>query len=171
MAINWSALEDAIYDWAAQVSGLTTRWADQKIPQPQGDYLLLQHTAGPIPLGSFDARDEVYVAEDDEIEHRVQGQRELVVTFQVFTAVTTGASQARAILGKLQTSLNKPSILATLAGKELVVVNIGDVQVLNAIEEADFEGRATMDVRFRTCDVEVDPTTYIETHETSGTYS
>jgi hypothetical protein len=111
--INWQTVENAIYDWVTQVTGVNAQWADQADPQTDLPFCLLS-ISGPIELGTGDEkrvtekRGSTGLPTDTyEIEHR--GQREITVEVQVNTGPPDNENPlcySRALVTRLQSSLN-----------------------------------------------------------------
>jgi hypothetical protein len=146
---DWSAIEAALAKWAGDASGLTAIWANQNAGQPPGDYVLLSMD-GPLPVG----RDGVRYVTDlerpagQEVESRVVGERECHLLVQAFTEATLGGTAANRVIARLQLALTLPSVVELLAAAGISVFDIGPIQNLPGLLEADIQGRASMRVRF-----------------------
>lgn len=80
-----------------------------------------------------------------DIEVATVGLREVSIGVQVFTIATTGNQSARALLGKLQSSLFMESIRDDLRERGFQVLDVGAVRNLTALAGADYEGRAILE--------------------------
>ncbi len=152
MGTSWSDVEDAIRQWVIAGSGLSASkviFADQNGRAPSGTVITIK-LGDPIPVGQdcIESLTDLDRDAGEEIEHRTMGVREFAVTLQAFTADTSGSGTARAWLSKIQAALRLPSISATLHGVGISAFDIGRIQVVNQVVEADFEGRAILEVRF-----------------------
>lgn len=169
-SVDWSDVESALAQWVQNASGLTAVWANQNAGQPAGDYVLLQ-LDGPIPLGLDAVR---YITDlgrtaGQEIEARVVGERECHLLVQAFTASALGGTAANRVIGRLQLALTLPGTVSLLRAAGVSVFDIGPVQNLPALLEADIHGRASMRVRFYVRDSVSEFGPYIATVE--GTQS
>ena len=173
MALDWSDIEDALHTWARDSSGLPDAqvvWADQNVNQPSGAHLVIRFGAF-TQLGSIDA---VRVLTDldrdagEEIEHRTQGVRELVVSVQAFSPATVGDATARSLLSRLQSSLALPGVREGLYAAGLACLEQGTVLNLAEVANADFQGRASLDVRFGLTDEASEFTGYIASTEVTN---
>jgi hypothetical protein len=102
------------------------------------------------------------------------GQREFIVTFEVFAVAVTGSGTALEYLTGVQTSFALPSTQAAFAGAGMpfCFVDCGRPFDLTAIVSTQFQSRASMDVRFRTVDSKADvPIGYIAIAVPTPTYS
>ena len=102
------------------------------------------------------------------------GQREFVVTFEVYAQAVTAGQTALEYLVATQTSFALPSTQAAFLGTTppFCFVDCAQPQDLSAIVSTNFQSRAAMDVRFRTTDANADvPTGYIATVVVTPTYS
>lgn len=84
----------------------------------------------------------------EEIEQRVRGSRELLLTLQCFAGTPTGAASSAAILDNVVTGASLPSNRAALNVAGVGIFSFGPVQSIDGlVGKVDFEPRATVDVR------------------------
>lgn len=166
--MDFSDLEDALYDWVVAASGLNGNnviWSDEEGSSPSGTYMVLR--IGPmLQLGAFDAHQLIIVeGETDptkDLEFRTLGQREFALEIQCFGDQTTGDSSAFSALSKVQDSLSLPSTIEALGLKNISPFDIGQIENKSAVKAADFEGRSVLEVRFYTFTTASDFLGYIE---------
>lgn len=84
---------------------------------------------------------------NQEVLLKASSLAEFPVSVQCFTAAVQGNSAARAVLETAQASLQLPSFRDQINDAGLGLLEIGAVQVLNAVFGAAIEGRAAMDLR------------------------
>lgn len=109
-----------------------------------------------------------------ELLPTVVGQREFVVSFEVFAGAVTGGLTAAEYLGNAEASFALPSTRAAFAAvtPPFCFIDCGQAQDLSAIVSTNFQSRAAMDVRFRAVDSLSDtPIGYINTVVAAPTYS
>lgn len=116
----------------------------------------------------------VSVALGNELLPTVVGQREFIVSFQVYASAVTGSGTALEYLTAAQTSFAFPSTQAAFAVAATPFCFVGSNQPvdLTALVSTQFQSRASMDVRFRVVDSANDvPIGYIATVVVTPTYS
>lgn len=170
MSADWTAIAKALANWAQEASGLTAIWEGQNRAPPPGDYVTLA-LDGPIPVGRDSVRYVTDLAREAgrEVEVRVVGERECHLQVQAFTQKTHGGTAANRVIGKLQLALSLPSTGEDLEAAGIAVFDVGPVQNIPALLDADIRGRASMRVRFYVRDSVSDFTGYIATVEGSVT--
>lgn len=90
-------------------------------------------------------------AAGQEIIYRASGPRELQVMLQAFSSSANGldaASDARALLSKIETSLSLPNIRSALNAAAIGVLRHQPAQWVPGIARAGWEGRATLETIF-----------------------
>jgi len=163
MPLNWTAMSDALHDWAALSSGLVAIWSDQDAKQPPGSYITLRYGAF-VPMGANDSvayRYDAGAVAGQEIEYIVIGRRRFTVSVQVFTGSTLDETSALAVASKLAASLALPSVGQTFQNAGFSCYGVTSAQNLSAIEEADFEGRSTFELECYTRETLSERTGYI----------
>ena len=172
--IDWTTIEDAIYDWFSEQSGVPVVWGNQDSPQPQPyPFGALTIIAGPNQVsvaGNDELRTSTDLGQPDGEEVRLEfgGQRDMTVSCQIFTKPPEShnpAVHARAILSRVQSSLAAPSVLSTLLASGLAVIRQGDVDDLSELIEDTWIGRANLDVQFGLASGSFERTGYIECAE------
>lgn len=173
MSITWSDVEDAIRAWVKSGSGLADAkviWADQPGNRPSAPYVTIR--IGDLLAIGHDSVTHDYDDEADageEITFTVRGTREFTVTVQTFTSATVNTGTAREYLSKVQTALSLPSVRSAFAAAGISAFDSGTLQNLSALRDAEFEGRAVLDVRFYVAEEVTEVTGYIATVEVTDT--
>lgn len=167
MPIAWEPIEDAIHAWVVASTGLAAErviWADQNADAPDNPFVSIR-IGDLVPVGAVDETVEVHRPElpaGSDLEQRVSGVRDFTVALQAFTDETHGSASARALLGRAQMGLRRPSLRAALHEAGLVPWDdAGAVQNLTALDVADFEGRAVLSVRFYVREEELEYVSWI----------
>lgn len=170
MAINWVAIEDALWDW---VKGATAfpddaiRFADQNTEEAAyADSALI--TIG--DLGSDRAPPTIHQTFNPaqagaEIGLEVQQRTEFSVTVDVFTDETTGGNRAVAFAAQVRARIAFESVRSALRAAGVVPLASGAVRNLTTLEDADREGRAQLEVTFQTTVTDTERSGYIATVE------
>lgn len=171
--MNWTALEDALHGWVVASTGYPAArvlWRDQIVNTPLANHITL-HLNGPIVLGT----DEQVHATDllqpagQEIELKVQGDREWSLEVQCYTGQTTTSSDAKSTLSTLQTVGQLPSKRDLLAAQGITLFDLGSVQYTPEVREVAYLGRAILLMRFYSRDVASERTGYIAEVEITDT--
>jgi hypothetical protein len=166
MALDWTAIENALHAWLAASTGLAAAnviWSNQSNPQPARPYVTMKM----LDLGHV-GRDALTHAYDPtavpraELTTTVDGRRELTIAVQVFSASTTGAATARALLTKAQTALSLPGVQSVLSAAGLAILNEGRITDLTELLETRWQSRASVDVQFNCVDSAQETTGFIE---------
>lgn len=155
---------DALRNWVANQTGLTTIWMNPNAPRPAKPYATIQLISSPdIGLP--------YTSEpDDTGSGTIRIQREVTVSVQIYEEVTNNdprAAYLRAIA--LRDSLYLPSVRDTLATDGWGLRGI-DLLADTPQQVGDgWEPRATFDARFGVAVDQTDDLGLIETAEITGT--
>jgi hypothetical protein len=167
---DWTAIEDALYDWLHGVTGLPVIWSAQDVDQPATDYLSMQ-LDGPFPVGRDYQRSLPAETPTDgaELELVTVGEREVHLTINAFSAAVTGASTAARYVSKAQLALSQQGYRRGLKAAGISVFDFGRPQQLPQLLEADFQGRVAWRLRFSVRDGLSEFVTYIE--KVTGTHS
>lgn len=174
MPIDWKAIEDAVRAAVLAASGFADGfviWRSEDGNQPNGNYIDLS-LMGNLGVGidcQLNNTDLLRPA-GEEIELRVEGDREFGVSIECFTRATTeqlAETTARSVLSKVQTRLKLPSIRGALLAAHLSLFDVGPVQWLPAVgvmrDDTKFQGRGVLELRFYTRDDASEYTGYIKT--------
>lgn len=173
----WTRREDALWDWVKAGSGLPDAqviWADQNAAQPPDPFITLRLSGPLTQLGAADAvvvEFDESAAQGQEMIHTVEGARELTVVVQAYSDATHGPRSGFALLASVQTAMALPSVRAGLHAGGLYPFDAGAIQNLSALEVTDFEGRASLAVRFYVTETAVERTGYIDAVSGSQTVS
>ena len=171
MAIAWPAIEAAVIAWLKAATGVASVIYRHNAA-PALPYCSVVYD-GPRALGAVDEIRYPYdVAQPagQEVQVTVIGQREFTVSVQAYTIQESNAGTAKELLGTARTWLAKPSQRALFAAVGASFIDATAVDNLPILGELG-QGRAHMDVRFRTVDSVIDPVGYISTAPVTGTYS
>lgn len=169
MPIDWKAIENAVRQWVLVASGFPDQrviWRNENGPAPAVDYIDL--ALGAIQSLGIDCQLHDFNAgrpAGQEVELRVEGDREFTVSVECFTKSTTeqaAETTARSVMSRVQTRLGLPSVRAALYVVGIAPFDIGSVQWLPAVTETDFQGRAILEVRFNARDDASEYTGYIK---------
>ncbi len=150
---TWAVIAQAIADTIATASGLTTIWRYQDQNQPALDYVDL--ALGPLLPQGLDWVDESYdntQPAHSQIALTVVGTREVTLSVQVWsqsTVETIAKTTAEATADAIATKLRLPAARDALAAVGVVPFDPGPAEWRPAIVQANFRGRATLDVRCR----------------------
>jgi hypothetical protein len=166
MALDWVALEHAVFDWAVAASGLppdSVLWANAIRGAPESTYLVLRltqntrHGSTAIEHRTFDAG-----RVGEEVEARYIRPIELGIGVQGVAARDTGETEIRSLLGQIASSVDLPRFRAMLAGAGISVLEVGSISVLEQFLGPEFAGRASLDIRAAVLDDSAERTTYVE---------
>jgi hypothetical protein len=183
MTLNWVAIEDAIRAAVLTSTGLAAGkvlWGDQDDNPPTKPFVKIRlGDLNPVGLpslnwdftGSSTSTPTGPATPGEEIAFRSESQNELPVEIQVFTEATVGGTTARTIAAKLKGDLGLPTIRNALNAAGLGVLNVGSVRWVPAVRNANFEGRAVLDVLFSLCATASEKTGYIATYQATATVS
>lgn len=166
--MSFESAENAIRAWIKSGSGFVDAnvyFNDQKIERPNVPHVTIR-LGDPVTLGAVDAVIATFDEDrpvGEEFEHRVDGQRQLSASIQIWRGKTTGAGTAMSIAHQLQLAIRLPSINTALNVAGLGVLDVGTVRNLSGLLDSDFEGRAQFDVVFHYRESIAEYTTYIET--------
>lgn len=168
--IDWSDIEDAILAWVKGASGLADGqviFANQSGTQPQNTYATVRLSTI-RRVGAYD--DEEWVTNlanpaGQEIELTSNGIRELLVRVQVFAASDIGDSNPIGILSKVASKVWLSLYLDALEAVGLSPFDVGQVEDLTDVAGSDFEGRASLEVRFYLPETVVEKVGYIASVE------
>lgn len=166
MPANWTAIEDAFYDWAAGESGLSVLWSNQNTPQPSSDFITLRmDTNAGVGLGQTATITDLSRT-NQEVETRHYSTRECSIVVDALSTQTIGTTSAYRVLERLQLSLSKLSVRETFDAAGCTIFDAGSIQNVPQLVEADIQGRATMRLRFYVMDDVSELVGYIATVET-----
>lgn len=166
--ILWGNIEAALVAWLSDRTGIPVRIADQRAPAPYHPYATIR-VDGPTPVGM----DEVRASTDlgrpagEEVELTSYGQRTISVSVNVYAVQRGGeydhTKSARHLAEVAQGSLRLASVCRTLREAGLSVMEIGGVQNLNFVRDAEQVERMQFDVRMALVSTVAERTGYIDT--------
>lgn len=146
-SIDWEKVEQALVDWATDVSTFETIWSEDGGPQPTRSYVELDWLVPPSTVGD-DYWDDEADEDTEELLRTREGVRRGVLTVQVHAADKLAGRNAMAIADKLATSLGSDVIVtqffepARMAPWEVQPLRKG----LIPTEDKKFVSRAAFDV-------------------------
>jgi hypothetical protein len=153
-SMDMAQFEDAVHDWFAEATGLETVWRQQSAPQPELPFASIKVIAGPVrtgtPIVTETALPDPQPA-GKEIEIKGIFPCSVTVSFQVFVGMPDARNpgyNARTYAVLAMTSLEMPEVRAVLWSKGISVLNVGAIQNLDVLVEAEHESRANIDVMF-----------------------
>jgi hypothetical protein len=166
--IEWTDVQDAIYQWCSGATGLPFIWEDQDAPQPAYPYGSMRLTSGPRRVAGADEVRVTYDGGQDlghEIGLEVGGLREITVTVQAHVNQRDSGpdDDATNFVTRLQSSLALPSVQELLRDAGLAVVEEGPVLNLGRVLDDTWVARAAMDVRLGLASNLVERTGYVAT--------
>lgn len=173
-----NALENSIQSIIAQASGYAGAlviWEGQNNPAPGVPFLSLFSEDLPL-IGHPEqsVTNNPTPTAGQEILLKSKGLAEVEIHVRAFSpSVVSSASapSARAVLLNLRQTLEAESMQANIEAAGLTLASVGTVRNLPKVLETQYQGRATLTLKFRYADEFEEATTYIETAESSGTYS
>lgn len=159
--INWTTIENALYDYIVAITGRTVIWENEDDARPNFPYI----TLGYDPLTQIGIDYESRADGDGNTD--ITGNREFTVSIQ---HDSNTAQQGVTDLETLRMSFNKFTKLETLRASGLVFVNADPILNLDFLEDTKHVHRKNMDVLFRIAQTDTDAPGLIETVEAEGTY-
>jgi len=174
--INWQTVENALYDWVSEVTGINVQWADQADPQASLPYALLSIT-GPTEIGTGDEKRVTELTDSagqglDRYTQEHRGQREILVEIQVNTGPPDNENplcHSRHLAGRLQASLNIEAFWRPLDEAGLGVISYNPLTDAS-INVADFYlDRKVLEVRFTLASSVIEDIEIISKAEVTGT--
>lgn len=158
--VNWTAVEDSIFDWMRIVSGLkdeSIRWEQQDLAQPDYPYVSLlissvikEATSGPDETRSST---DLTQANGQEVELMTVGSREFTLTVQAWADERSGANDSRRdpmfLATKLRSSLGQRTTVDRLKAAGISLIEEGAVNNTSITVNDIWIQRFTFDVRMR----------------------
>jgi hypothetical protein len=166
---TWLDIEAALQNAVEVATGLDDAhviFAEQNGPQPTRPFITLR-LSDTSSRGEFVTHQHDAVA--DELVFTAYSHRELVVSIQAFTSGTTG-NTARAMLESLRLKLLLPAAREALRAVGVTPFSASSVQNLTALgeNEADYLGRALLEVRCEVVQTLEERVPYIRTVEVTN---
>ncbi len=191
--IGWAEIQDALYTWVADTSGLSEDrfgfqspettgldeplgfgtspviWAFQSAVQPRLPYAMLKLS----PVRKVGGLDELNYtdtgASGKEIVYTVRGHRETTLTLEVFSNSVVNGKTAMDYIERALISLRLPTQLSNLRQSGLSLVGWDSVLDLTALVATAYQSRAQCDIKFYLLDTVSETVGYIETVELTPT--
>jgi hypothetical protein len=172
MSASWSAIQDAIYQWAVAASGYASDkviWRDQDGFAPLGDYLILSILGSDTVEGPVrHERTDPAKPPGQEVILTVGGTRSVLIEAQVLTSQTITATDALATAERMRTRTALPSVRDLLLSAGISPFDAGSVQQVNQVRAANFVGRAVYAYRAYLADLVEERGTYIQKVQATG---
>ncbi len=148
-ALEWQQIQDGIYAWACQVTGIDWVWANQDTAQIEYPYGVLTVVSGPIKSSLDEIR---YDAARNVNIHT--GPRQFTIGFQVSVGEKNSNERpdesAEAILTTLQASVQFEATKAIFRAANIAVEVENPIQVIDLQIGTDKISRAALDIGFLT---------------------
>lgn len=156
------SVQSALYDWVqreleGQVPPEHIIWRQHSEALPARPCVAMKITSGPKRVGFTDN-----VSYDVGNRFDIGGQREMVLSVQVFGSTRVAAPMAYQIGIDLSSSLDKLTVLDRLRSFGIAIQGKGGVENLSALEETEFEERSQFDVDLGVAENIVDEPGYIQ---------
>lgn len=180
-AIQWRAIQDAIYDWFNEATELGTLWSDQNTPQLPYPYATLNRISGPSRVGGKDdvITRVIGTAPNEQIEHCHQAPRHFTVSCQIHVgqkADLSGVDQepgpecdAFALMSAAEARLGTLINRGRFRDVALAFVNVSAINSFDLPIGGEIISRVQMDVTFATMSRVTELDTFVEETTLSGT--
>jgi hypothetical protein len=154
MTIDFNAVRTSLYNWAVAniPSGMPVIYLYPNAPRPTVDYITL-YIQSVVQI----AWDYIQGPLDDSGISQQVGDREFTLQINAY------GGDPITILNTLRTSLQKQSVLDSLASNGLVVVDWLAINDVTELVDSRMEQRAAMDILFRIADIYNDDPGVIDT--------
>ncbi len=169
--IAWQAIHSAIRAWVvAAAPGWSVIWSQQGGDRPVAPYIALRlREVRQVGQDWIDVVDAASPAPGAEIEHRVRGQRVVLLGIQAFAGAATGVHAPAAVLDAIRTAARLPSVHSELDAAGVGVLGFGAAQSIDGLVGATvFEPRGVMDARLMIVSEVSEFSTYIERVEVTN---
>ncbi len=172
------ALENSIQSIITQASGYDGElviWEGQSNPKPGEPFISLFAEDLPrIGVPEETVTDNPTPTAGSEILLKSTGLAEVEIHVRAFTpevVSTPTVKSARAVLLALRQTLEAESMTAIIEAANLALASLGTVRNMPRVLETQYQGRATLTLKFRYADAFEEATTYIESAEATGTFT
>lgn len=178
MATDINALENTIQTLIATAAGLAGNlvvWENQDNPRLTAPYLSLRSEDLPR-LGSVEnsVRDNPSPSAGQEILLKSKSEAEFeiyVSAFSLHSVSSASLPSATAMLHALRQTIEGETLGSAMEAAGLTLVSLGAIRNLPRVLETQYQGRATLVLKFRISDELEEAITYIQTAESFGTFS
>lgn len=148
---DWRQWEDAFQAAVARAGGLPVNsvvWKYGNVDAPALPYVAIS-LGGSISIGIDYVREtyDASRAQGQEFELAVEGQREVPLEIECFTADVTTESSARALAERIRSALTLPSVRDILSAVGISPFDPGPVNWIPDVVSVGFRGRAVCTVR------------------------
>lgn len=171
--IDWSTVEDAIYDWIFGATAISVDWSSEDRPEREFPYITLKSDVG---IDFLVHRPEVLEKTNlanpagEEIEITLANDSEFVVACECRTIADAPGGSARYYLQSAKAALGKPSVKTALRTGGVVVVEADPILDTDEERATSWTSGAVMEVRFRTLATVTEKTGYIAKVGVTGTF-
>lgn len=190
-SILWKEVEQALIDWAQDMTGIVAIFGDDDGAQPDRPYVDLAWLQLPTQLGD-DYFSDVLNADTGMVERTLEGVRDSTVTVTVHASSKLPGDNAAYYMDLLNNSLNSETVVAKyFSPVRMAPWNWEQINPGNFIEDKHTKNTAAMDVQFGfaagtgeaseevypietvsiTGDIATPATTYSESHEITSVTS
>jgi len=143
-ALSFTEIRQALYDWVADQLPWTTVWKMPNAPQPNLPFVAIRM------MGTQPIAEDSYHDLDDAGTVQITGDREFMFMVDFMGTVSpTGENPALSYAEQVSSSLQKRTVLDTLAIAGLAHVERLPIQDLTAIASVEYQARYLLEVRFR----------------------
>ncbi len=168
-----TGVQAALHAWVVASTGLDASkviWAAQEGGRPTGAYVSMRFMAirpiGVDVVARIDhSADTPAPAAGSEIERKVCGTRELVLSLQCFGGAAVGDVAPVSRLARVVAAAHLPSRRAAFRAARIGFLGAGPIQSLDGVLGHSFEPRAVLDVRLSVVAEASEFGTYIESVE------
>lgn len=182
--IEWARIEDAIWDWVHDSSGLSEDsviWGEQDTNQPIYPYASIQRLGGTSRVGGSDARvqnTDLNRSVGQEVEIRTQGPRTFTLSIKVHVGpvdddgddiVVDPENHAQAIMSSIEAQLEVESTRAGFNAIGLAMIQANPVLNISAEMNGQWVSRMQMDVEFMVQSCVTERLGYIDRATGTGT--
>lgn len=148
---DWTTIENAIYTWVSNASGLFTTWSAQNQPGHDAPYITLRvGTIRTVGLSdSIELRANPSPSPGNEIQFVGRGQRRCILTIECFATSPIGATGAAATLSDVLGALSLDPVYELLSTAGIGIANYDDITSIDGVVGSTLlEPRATVEVIF-----------------------
>lgn len=167
--VDWRTIDDALHDWVDGELGSIQdiRWANQNLPPPDYPFVTLLRSSVVREGGRADKRHNFDDARPvgEKIELVTANPVGFTLSIQALVDAEHGANDpgcnAVFLLGRLQASLSKQSVVDVFDAAGISVIEEQAVTDLSEVVNGEWISRALFDVRLRTVSEMTESGTYI----------
>ena len=143
IAVDWLTIQNTIYTWLANTTGIDVSEEDQRAPQPSYPYVTINFLPGIAPRA---VRDERRQKADGSVA--IVGQRDFVASIQIHVNSNDPQIHARTRLDSAVASLETPGVDQLFESVGLAVREKGQPQDFDLVVGSEWISRSQVDIRF-----------------------